>query len=213
MKALKGAKHLTSIVFENCPKVKELELHPNAQLKKMQLVGNFSKESLLKTVRGQRDLGRFYLRDCNTLENLDLLQGCQTLEFLDVIGWSNLTQITSPDLEEIPSLRYLEVTRCDQLRSFEGIEKFKYITSLKIVRCPNLSDLSQLSELEGIRILEIDQCPKIKDAGFIRELKNLGNISRVCFTRTSISRESLQKLVAELGVNIICEGRSVMAAK
>ena len=208
MGPLKEAKNLESLIFELCPQVKELELHPAAKLKTMQLRCDFSLASLERSFRDADALTRCTLRDCSGVENLDLFRDCTALEKLSVANLGNLTQLANSNMRPLSNLRTLEIAHCPQLTSLKGVENFKQIRELEISNCETLSDASQLSQLEGIEILRFANCPKLVDSSFIRHLKLRSKItSRVCFDKTPIPIETFAKLAKETSIEIIIDGR------
>ena len=132
MGSLREAKHLETLIFERCPQVKELELHPEAKLKKMQLHCDVSLASLERSFRSADALTRCTLRGCSEVENLDLFGNCAALESLSVRDLDNLTQLAKSNTKPLANLRTLEIARCPQLTSLKGIEISNRFASWKL---------------------------------------------------------------------------------
>ncbi|KAL9386116.1 hypothetical protein Peur_023126 [Populus x canadensis] len=94
------------------------------------------------------------------------LQCCASLEVLDIYGWSELIHIS--DLQELSSLRRLEIGGCDKLISIDwhGLRQLRSLVELQITACPSLSYFPEEDWLGGLT-----QLKELRIGGFSEEME------------------------------------------
>ncbi|KAI5563617.1 hypothetical protein BDE02_14G002800 [Populus trichocarpa] len=94
------------------------------------------------------------------------LQCCASLEHLYILNWSELIHIS--DLQELSSLRRLEIRGCDKLISFDwnGLRQLPSLVALAITTCPSLSNFPEEDWLGGLTQLE-----ELSIGGFSEEME------------------------------------------
>ncbi|XP_034932839.1 putative disease resistance protein RGA4 [Populus alba] len=83
------------------------------------------------------------------------LQCCASLELLSIIYWKEL--IHSNDLQELSSLRTLLIRGCDKVISIDwhGLRQLPSLVYLEISRCPSLRDIPEDDWLGGLTQLQL----------------------------------------------------------
>ncbi|KAI5563608.1 hypothetical protein BDE02_14G002200 [Populus trichocarpa] len=102
------------------------------------------------------------------------LQCCASLEHLAIIDWSELIHIN--DLQELSSLRRLEIMYCDKLISFDwhGLRQLHSLVDLEFSKCPSLSEFSKCPSLRQLGydwLGGFTQLKELRIGGFSEEME------------------------------------------
>jgi len=94
------------------------------------------------------------------------LQCCASLEVLSIIDWRELIHIS--DLQELSSLRRLTIQSCEKLSGIDwhGLRQLPSLVYLQITRCRSLSDIPEDDCLGGLTQLE-----ELSIGGFSEEME------------------------------------------
>jgi Leucine-rich repeat (LRR) protein len=107
------------------------------------------------------------------------LQCCASLEELYILNWSEVIHIS--DLQELSSLRILEIRGCDKLISIDwhDLRQLPSLVDLAISGCPSLSNfpeddcLGGLTQLEELRIGGFSEEMEAFPAGVLNSIQHL----------------------------------------
>jgi len=107
------------------------------------------------------------------------LQCCASLEHLYIINWSELIHIS--DLQELSSLRTLDISCCDKLISFDwhGLRQLPSLVDLTIIKCRSLSNfpeddcLGGLTQLKKLTIGALSEEMEAFPAGVLNSFQHL----------------------------------------
>uniref|UniRef100_A0A2K1XNC8 NB-ARC domain-containing protein n=1 Tax=Populus trichocarpa TaxID=3694 RepID=A0A2K1XNC8_POPTR len=111
-------------------------------------------------------LKELFIKGCKLGALPSGLQCCTSLEVLSIIDWRELIHIS--DLQELSSLRRLEIRGCDKLISFDwhGLRQLPSLVDLAITTCPSLSNFPEEGCLGGLTQLE-----ELSIGGFSEEME------------------------------------------
>ncbi|KAM7522825.1 hypothetical protein LguiA_012727 [Lonicera macranthoides] len=121
-----------------------------------------SKELRVLDISFCRGLGTLDCSSFSALENLNLCF-CSKLRRLD-------------GLEQLKSLRYLNLHGCWKLEILLDLSNFKMLKKLDIASCEKLTEMQGLDRLESFDVLDMSRCESIKR---LRGLSNLRMLKRL----------------------------------
>ena len=124
-------------------------------------------------------LKKFIVAGCKLGALPSGLQRCASLEELTVTSWSELIHIS--DLQELSSLRVLQISGCDKLISIDwhGLRQLRSLVELAISGCRSLSDIPEddwlggLTQLEELRIGSFSEEMEAFPAGVLNSFQLL----------------------------------------
>ena len=119
--------------------------------------------------------------DLESVVNLDDMKNFENLEYLDVSGCVNLTDISA--IKYMPKLKSLEIGACDSLRDISAVSELTNLTKIDMRYCA-VSDLSPLAKLPKLRELLMSDCKEIHD---LSPLKTLGNLEMLTLQNSGVA--------------------------
>lgn len=156
---------------------------------------------------------RIRVVDCASLTRIVLLteRSCANSLELRRLPKCLSVVISTPDLKDLrplqnlESVRYLVVQRCESLRSLDGVASLSKLSSLTIASAPALVSLTGLEALGELTGLSLSDCPSIESIDQIAALPKLRQVE----IKGATSIKSLRSMRGRVGLRLQIESDGI----
>ena len=200
---LSGCRSIEWLDFNRYPLLKQLDLDGCIELKEIKGLENLTQLTdlfvsncqNLEHLKGLNKLESLVVLDLRNIElpDFSVIGELPKLEVLRLAGqgtltslkpFSKLTSLTEIHVEAsrnftslagLPKTveQYAGFTKCEKLKSIEGVEVARSLRHLDLSDCPSLEDISALAKLPELVNLSLVNCRKIKDISSLKRNQNL----------------------------------------
>lgn len=132
--------------------------------------------------------------DCQNIEDLSFLQGCQNLKTLKLFECDHILDFSF--VGNFKKLTSLNLSECWSIKNLTFLESCSSLKDLDLSYCQKIKDLSSLQSCTALENLNLKGCFKITDFNFLKNCQNLTTLSlKKCIQIQEISfLEPLKKL-------------------
>ncbi|XP_056173992.1 disease resistance protein L6-like [Syzygium oleosum] len=169
--------HLEKLRLWECHLLEDISELPSRLLK---LYIWLCRKLILLKLDGLKNLETFSIKDCSSIERLDLsqlirlkrlcaagcdnlveIQGLENLEFLERISIFDCNSIERLLCPESTCLKELVAVRCNNLVKIRGLDGAKFLEALNVTGCESMETLPDLTGCERLQYLVVRDCKKL----------------------------------------------------
>mmetsp|Transcript_11449 Transcript_11449/g.14922 ORF Transcript_11449/g.14922 Transcript_11449/m.14922 type:complete len:591 (+) Transcript_11449:225-1997(+) len=188
--------------LEGCRKLEEIDLSGCTKLSDVRVLGNrnlrYRSISLLNCESIQdvgflsvhrSNLVKISLGYCVLVQDIEPINGCLSLEYLDISGCS-LAKV--PSEMNLLSLKKLVMVGCCRLKDVSGLAKCDNLFELNLAGCVNLNSVDALQSCKSLRTLNLALCTGLYSVASLAKSNVLSHLDlRWC---TRIVKKSSERL-------------------
>ena len=114
------------------------------------------------------------LSNCDALQNVDGLQGLNSLQSLDLSYCHKLQNVNG--LQGLTSLQSLDLSHCPKLQNVDGLQGLNSLQSLNLIGCDALQNVDGLQGLNSLQSLQLNGCTALQNVNVLQGLTSLQSL-------------------------------------